>query len=193
MFESVLLPAPFSPSRACTSPAWISRSTSALATTPGKRFVTPRSVTAGTAVTLRGSFTGGRSALGGADDALDEPVHCQDVVQAQLLALGHAELARLVIDGALEFVERALLDRGHFRGDGCLGLGRDAGAEGRERDELVVEVAPVGAGLPRAVHRGLGLLEVVRAPVVDRGRQPRLGCERLGVGVVADPRDADAL
>src|ERR1700730_4928017 len=103
MFESVLFPAPFSPSRACTSPAWISRSTSAFATTPGKRFVTPRSVTAGTgpAVALRGSLTRGRSALGRADDALDEPVHGEDVAQAQLLALGHTQLARLVVDRAL--------------------------------------------------------------------------------------------
>src|ERR1700704_3937838 len=123
MFESVLLPAPFSPSSACTSPAWISRSTSAFATTPGKRFVTPRSVTAGTGpVTLRGSLTGGRSALGGADDALDEPVHGQDVVQAQLLALGHAELARLVVDGALELVERALQHPRLLGGDGVLRL-----------------------------------------------------------------------
>src|SRR5258707_12906403 len=106
MLDRVLLPAPFSPSSACTSPAWISRSTSAFATTPGKRLVTPRSVTAGTgAVTLRGSLTRGRSALGGADDALDEPVHSEDVVQAELLALGHAQLARLVRDQALELVD----------------------------------------------------------------------------------------
>ena len=36
MFESVLLPAPFSPSRACTSPTSASKSTWSFATTPGK-------------------------------------------------------------------------------------------------------------------------------------------------------------
>ena len=42
MFESVLLPAPFSPSSACTSPAAASKSTASFASTPGKRFVIPR-------------------------------------------------------------------------------------------------------------------------------------------------------
>src|ERR1700710_657084 len=46
MLMSVLLPAPFSPSRAWTSPARTSRSTAELARTPpGKRFVMPRSLT----------------------------------------------------------------------------------------------------------------------------------------------------
>ena len=49
MFESVLLPAPFSPSSACTSPAAASKSTASFATTPGKRFVIPRMATAGEA------------------------------------------------------------------------------------------------------------------------------------------------
>ena len=47
MFDSVLLPAPFSPSSACTSPARASKSTPSFATTPGKRFVIPRIATAG--------------------------------------------------------------------------------------------------------------------------------------------------
>src|SRR5688572_4939302 len=38
MFESVLFPAPFSPSSACTSPTAASKSTPSLATTPGNRF-----------------------------------------------------------------------------------------------------------------------------------------------------------
>src|SRR3954451_22919848 len=138
MLERVLLPAPFSPSRACTSPTWISRSTSALATTPGKRFVTPRSVTAGTgAVRLRGSFTSGRSALGRADDALDEPVHAEDVAQAELLALGHPQLPGLIVERALELVEGAALERCELGGDRGLRLGRDTGAEGRELREAV--------------------------------------------------------
>ena len=47
MFESVLLPAPFSPSSACTSPTSASKSTWSFASTPGKRLVMPRIVTAG--------------------------------------------------------------------------------------------------------------------------------------------------
>src|SRR5436309_1093309 len=39
---SVDLPAPFSPSTTCTSPARTSRSTRSSATTPGKRLLTPR-------------------------------------------------------------------------------------------------------------------------------------------------------
>ena len=46
MFESVLLPAPFSPSSACTSPGAASKPTSSFATTPGKCFVIPRIATA---------------------------------------------------------------------------------------------------------------------------------------------------
>src|SRR5919201_7170898 len=88
MFESVLLPAPFSPSRACTSPAAASKSTRSFATTPGKCFVIPRIETAGTggapSAPLRSSWVWiGVSptcfdislALGAADHALDEPVH----------------------------------------------------------------------------------------------------------------------
>ena len=41
MFISVVLPAPFSPSRACISPGADVRSTWSLATTPGNRLVTP--------------------------------------------------------------------------------------------------------------------------------------------------------
>ena len=43
---SVDLPAPFSPTSAWTVPLRTRRSTSRLATTPGKRFVTPESSTA---------------------------------------------------------------------------------------------------------------------------------------------------
>src|SRR5262245_46037618 len=48
MFIKVDLPAPFSPSSACTSPARMSKSMSALATTPGKLFPMPRMSTNGT-------------------------------------------------------------------------------------------------------------------------------------------------
>src|SRR6266545_6319665 len=61
MFMRVVLPAPFSPRSARISPSSTSRSTSSLATTPGKRLVIP----------LNSSRTGGlpsgqRKAYGGA-------------------------------------------------------------------------------------------------------------------------------
>ena len=46
MFESVVLPAPFSPRSACTSPDAASKFTPSFATTPGNRFVIPAMRTA---------------------------------------------------------------------------------------------------------------------------------------------------
>src|ERR1700690_1921633 len=109
MFERVLLPAPFSPSSACTSPAAASKSTPSLATTPGNRFVTPRSETADIVV---GSVRRGpeaprrrRSALRASLDALDEPVDRVELLHGQLGALRHRELPGLVVDRTRELVE----------------------------------------------------------------------------------------
>ena len=56
---SVLLPAPFSPKSACTSPARTSKSTSSLATTPGNLFVMPRISSNGIASpSVRAVFSG---------------------------------------------------------------------------------------------------------------------------------------
>src|SRR5207244_6669540 len=105
MFESVLLPAPFSPRSACTSPAAASKSTRSFATTPGNRFVIPRIDTAGgggapsaplrsallpTCVTPRAGL-----ALRAADHALHEPVHRIQLLHGHLLALGDAQLPLL--------------------------------------------------------------------------------------------------
>src|ERR671938_1973284 len=60
MFISVDLPAPFSPRSACTSRRRRSKFTWSFASTPGKRFVIPRS-----------SRTGGSSAIG--DDSRPWP------------------------------------------------------------------------------------------------------------------------
>src|SRR6476619_3244173 len=49
MFIRVLLPAPFSPSKAWISPERRSKSTSSLATMPGKALTMPRASSAGTA------------------------------------------------------------------------------------------------------------------------------------------------
>src|SRR6185312_8878923 len=112
MFESVDLPAPFSPSSACTSPSAASKSTPSLATTPGNRFVIPLSATA--------AGTGGRRArrvphaprptvrrflaLRAPDDALDEPVHRVQVLHGHPLALLQAQLAALVVQRPGELV-----------------------------------------------------------------------------------------
>src|SRR5947207_947099 len=58
MFISVDLPAPFSPSRAWTSPGKRSKSIPSLATTPGKRFVIDRSSRIGPSL-IRSPFYGG--------------------------------------------------------------------------------------------------------------------------------------
>src|SRR5213078_4630591 len=107
MFDRVLLPAPFSPSSACTSPAAASKSTRSFASTPGKRFVIPRIVTAapcGAAVTAFSLAVSGITAavraagalaLRAADHTLDEPVHRVQVLHAQPLALRDAQLPLL--------------------------------------------------------------------------------------------------
>src|SRR3954464_10219684 len=99
MFESVDLPAPFSPSRACTSPSAAWNRTASFATTPGNRFVMSRSSTAG-GVAMKGGRTrgeprppGGLSALRAADDSLDEPAHRVQIVERGAVARLDADLA----------------------------------------------------------------------------------------------------
>src|SRR5437868_1886914 len=106
MFESVDLPAPFSPRSACTSPSAASKSTPSFATTPGKRLTIPCNWTADMRQPSQMKRAGGETppardrvlALRAADDALDEPVHRLDVGQGHPLALRHAELPALVVD-----------------------------------------------------------------------------------------------
>src|SRR5213075_1719292 len=111
MFDSVVLPAPFSPSSAWTSPAAASKSTSSLATTAGKRLVIPRSATAGGGGEACASPPPERSALGATDHAFDEPVHCVQVLDRHALPLLQAQLALLVVERACELVELAAHDR----------------------------------------------------------------------------------
>src|ERR687888_1758363 len=112
MFESVVLPAPFSPSRACTSPSAASKSTRSFATTAGKRFVIPCSATA---EPTAGDASGEAwtsplisLALGAADHAPDEPVHRVQVLHGQPLSLRDAEAALLVVQRPGKLVERSL-------------------------------------------------------------------------------------
>ena len=57
IYIRVVLPAPFSPSRACTWPACTSRSTWSLASTPGKRLVILRILTKGDLVERIGTLS----------------------------------------------------------------------------------------------------------------------------------------
>src|SRR6266516_7288528 len=109
MLESVVFPAPFSPRRACTSPAEASKSTRSLASTPGKRLVIPRIETAGTreapgspaplGCDLSSGDPGSPTllALRVADHALDEPIDRVQLLDGQLLALRHPQLPLLVV------------------------------------------------------------------------------------------------
>src|SRR3954470_10268534 len=72
---SVDLPAPFSPSRQCTSPARIARWMSSFATTPGNAFVIPISSTAGASAPAVESIPCGRSDVTEPDRLLHQ---CRD-------------------------------------------------------------------------------------------------------------------
>src|SRR5690242_15620757 len=173
MLDSVVLPAPFSPSSACTSPAAASNSTASFATTPGNRFVMPRSATAGVGGEACASPPE-LSALGATDHAFDEPVHRVQLLDRHPLALLDPQLALLVVDRTCELVELAADDRGALLRDRGLRLRRHLLAEGGEPDHAVLHAPVVEAGLPGAADRGLDPPQVVRAPVVDGGREPLL-------------------
>src|SRR4051794_20257968 len=115
MFESVDLPAPFSPSSACTSPAAASKSTWSLATMPGNRFVIPRSSTAGgmgkRAGETRRLARPVALALRAPDDALHQVVHRHQVGERRTRAGLDAQLALLVVDRAAELVPLAADDQ----------------------------------------------------------------------------------
>src|SRR5205823_6538396 len=152
MFESVLFPAPFSPSSACTSPAAASKSTASFASTPGKRFVIPRIETAGEAPgspaplwssTELGAccptyLAGWQDVGDGSDHASHEPLHgVQSVdpglrLRIEALALRDHQLSTLVVDRPAELVELAGHDRRLLRGDCSLRLRRDCRPVGRE-------------------------------------------------------------
>src|SRR6058998_3817973 len=138
MLDSVVLPAPFSPRSACTSPAAASKSTCSFATTAGNRFVIPRSATAGGGGEARASPPG-LSALGATDHASDEPVHRIQVLDRELLPLLDAELALLVVQRAGELVELAADDRRLLGRDHRLRLGRDLRAVRRQPDHAVLD------------------------------------------------------
>src|SRR3954469_14963454 len=161
MFESVDLPAPFSPRSACTSPSDASKSTSSFATTPGNRLVIPRSSTAAGMKKGAGTTLGRARpshvrvlALRAPDDALDQVVHRVEVVERRPLPRLDAELAALVVDRPLELVPLAADDERLLLRDQLLRLGRGLRPVRREEREAILHVAVVVAGLPGPVHRG---------------------------------------
>src|SRR5687767_2182429 len=89
MFISVDFPAPFSPSSACTSPRWRSKSTWSLASTPGKRLVIPRSSRMGTAArSTRASAIAGDSKEAGNDEGRAPGPPLEDLRACEALDLG---------------------------------------------------------------------------------------------------------
>src|SRR5258708_9166181 len=80
MFISEDLPAPFSPSRACTSPHSAQNAAPSSATNPSKDFRIPASSSAARISLLR-------------DHALDVPVHLPQLGVGKHLPGGHARLA----------------------------------------------------------------------------------------------------
>src|SRR4249920_3824284 len=161
MFESVVLPAPFSPSSACTSPSAASKSTWSFATTAGNRFVIPRSATAAGMVEESGGEARAspptESALGAADHAFDEPVHRVEVLDRQVLPLRDAQLALLVVERTCELVERPLDQGCLLLRNRSLRLGRDLRSVRSQTHHAVLEAPVVEVRLPGPVHRGFGL------------------------------------
>src|SRR3954452_8744568 len=162
MFISVDLPAPFSPSSACTSPSSRSRSMWSFATIPGNRFVTPRSSRTGGAATGRESRGAGRR----------RP----------------APSRVPLLDRLRDALDRARLQRHELLGDGAADRGRDARAPLADPDAVVLRredrvEAPAerAAGLrarrDRVVDRDVDLLLRAREDV-----RPEVGL----VGVDAD-------
>src|SRR5207253_10885482 len=133
------------------------------ASTPGKRFVIPRSATAGPGGTAVAAATDSSAALtlGATDDSLHEPVHRVALLDGHHVSPRDAQLPALVVEGPGERRERAgdhllLLLRDHR-----LRLGRHGRAVRCEAREAVLQRAVVEARLPRPVHRGLDARDVV--------------------------------
>src|SRR6267378_5296725 len=194
MLASVDFPAPFSPSKAWTSPSRASKSTESLARTPGKRLVIERMATAGAAPAVTFEFMRRLSAaFGVADHALDKPVHGEDLVEGHLGAGGHLDRTGLVVQRAGELVKRAVDQRILLGFDRRLRRGVHRSAIRGEVDKAVLEAAVVAAGLPRSTDGRLDAPELVRAPVVNGRGEPRVGRERACIRVVAGPLQARRL
>src|SRR6185312_4026426 len=159
---SVDLPAPFSPSRACTSPGASSKSIASLATRLPKRLVIPRSSRAGWSAISRSPGGGPRRARPPGERLLD--------------GVGRSDLAR----GDLRLDRLQLRDDGrrHVRAD--LADARAVILGGEEVRRAALERPGLDL-LDRVVHGHVDLL--------DRARQDEVAEVGL-VGVHADAPDA---
>src|SRR5581483_138571 len=129
---SVDLPAPFSPSRQCTSPPRSARSIRSFARTPGNDFVMPRSSTSGAAESWR-SFTGPVSRTDGPSGAA---ATAPDGVHVRVLLDQPLDLCGLVRDRDLDLAGQDARLRPVDGGPGGL---RDV-LRLQERDAAVLQV-----------------------------------------------------
>src|SRR5918994_4366129 len=162
MFISVDLPAPFSPSRACTSPLCRSRSIRSFARTPGNCFVMPSS-------SRRGASTIGSKAKGRARRPAPRPVVLADLFGD--LDLPVDDLLLLLLD----LVDQALVD---VRAD--LAQAHPVLGEAEDGDAAADRLA---------VDELLDRLEDGLVDPLQSAREDVVAQERL-VGVDADAPDA---
>src|SRR5215208_4121392 len=111
MFISVDLPAPFSPSSACTSPSSRSSWIRSLASTPGKRFVTPLS-----------SRTGGSATCASIErrSVAVPPTGCEQTKGGHEARPSRTAVKSVLLDGLRDTGDLARLQQGHLPGDGLL-------------------------------------------------------------------------
>src|SRR5436309_4219638 len=177
MFISVDFPAPFSPSSAWTSPRLRSKSTWSLASTPGNRFVMPRSSRTGAA-----SIGGDSMRLettSGAEAPLGDPV------SAVVLRDGRRDLD---LPG-----DDLLLEHRHLGKDLRPQLALQLRADLAEGDALVLQVEDrVRAALVLAGFRSLDRIEHADVNPFDRARQD-VGTEEGLIAVHSDAPDAMVL
>src|SRR6516165_3435284 len=159
--QRVVLPAPFSPSRAWISPGSTSNATRSFATTPGKRLVMPRAARAGTAAAPPGPGSGQAGPVSGlagsvfirAGPGVPSPgdAGCPAaIVGSSLIAL----LALCAADDTLDEPVQGVLAqlRGVARGPDRQGL------PGRQADRPVLLGQRAGEGIERSVlHLGFPL------------------------------------
>src|SRR5882757_2101786 len=200
MFISVDLPAPFSPSSAWISPRRTSRSTSALAMTPGKYLAIPRNSTIGgvpgppmsCGCSALSTFGGGADVLlGQALHALNRPVPVVEVHLGHGLAGRELHLALGVLELADERIETA-----HDLGSNSVSLllhvhrdllapfvAVDTAAHGQQR----------AAAIPGAGEALASLLDVVRFPVEHDRADVGIGAVAANIGVPHRRGNAAAL
>src|SRR5215210_5265999 len=167
MFMRVDLPAPFSPRSPCTSAFASSKSISSFATTPGNRFVIPRS-------SRRGASAMGWKRKGGGQPPT--PLYVAASLSAERCGR---------VDPATDQLLPSLVD-------GVLHLLRDCVRIGSEQlgiGELLDTEEAVRSALERAVLLGFDRLEDREIERFQRARDHAVASERL-VGVDADRHHA---